>query len=213
MAKPNPILSRRNVEMVGPRTGRYNSISDLKDVYVPHTIYFYYFRVKAGKYEKPVFFVREELAAITQESLKKIHIPELTRNARKAKPDKPPSKGTGFGEAWTRRSYLVVALDDDDPDNGFDEHDAVDIVRKDDGRRYRNHCFFDGGEAKLEMLATERPIWAAWTVNYMKNRSGKDVPAGKSHTFGFKFKPKKKPPVADDSEDHGTNMGPPIGPP
>lgn len=209
-------MAPTNAELVARRTGRYNSPSDLKHIYVPHTIYFYYVKVtrRAGMiaYDKAVLFIWEEDEAISPTDLKGKHIPELTKNARKTRPDKPMPSSIGFGrEPWRRRSYLVVALDHGNAaDGGFETDDAAIIERLAGTKEYKNHCFFDGGEEKIAVRQQD-PIWVMWTVNYMKNRSGKDIPEGKTHKFRFKFKPKGRPIV--ETPDHGTNMGPPIGPP
>ena len=204
-----------NVELVTGRTGAYNATSDLKDVYVPHTIYFYYVTSRTGttgtEYDEAILYVLEKSNPIPVNTLD-TEIIALTRKARNGHPTHPERSGKGFGrDPWRRRSYLVVVLDDDAGDNRFKPGNAVEIARKKGSRRHKNHCFFNGGEGEIDVDG--KPIGYLWTVNYMKAKAGKDVPAGKHHVFSFKFNPTKRRLHDGDEEDHGTNMGPPIGPP
>ena len=209
-------MAKRNVELRAPRTGKYNSPSDLKPIYVPHTIYYYYVKATAvggvPQYDEAILYVVEKNVPIPEASLD-AEIIALTKNARGTQ-DNPKPKDRGFGRLpWQRRSYLIVALDDYDVGNGFEIDNAVEITRKDgSNKRYPNHCFFDGGEREIQ-VQDEDPIRVMWTVNYMKNKTGKDIPERKFHTFSFKFNPKGVPFAEVLAEDNGTNMGPPVGPP
>jgi hypothetical protein len=190
------------------KTGDYNHSSDWANEYIPETIYYYYVTSVGAGYKATVYFW-DEMAPIPMTSLEG-HIIRPTRNARSANNTNPRPIGRGFGRIpWWRRSYLVIVLEDG---NGFEPGQAVQIRRKDGSPNgHPNHCFFDGGDGKITLPAPELPIYALWTVNYMKSKSGKDIPEGKSHRFAFKFFGNERGLLYP--EDSGTNMGPPVPPP
>lgn len=197
---------------VAGKVGKYNYKSDWAKDYVPRTIYFYYATPKkvgalATDYDVRVYiWVNPDNDAIEPGPELDGLIVDLVRNAR-VNGSSPRPIGFAFDDVpWWRRSYLVVALESDE----FVSTEAVEISR-DDG--HPNHCFFDGGDKKMTIDGKE--ISLMWTVNYMKKKSGKDLERGKIQKFDLRFNP-KGPNFhrrRRDEPDHGTNMGPPIGPP
>jgi hypothetical protein len=200
------------------RTGDYDDSShDWKDHYTPHTIYFYYRTLSELRVYRRITPDPISRAALDG------HIIELTKNAR-AGGSNPLPIGWAFKDVpWQKRSYLVVAVDI--PNVVFDPGNAVTITR-DDGspHGHPNHSFFDGWDGAIEIPTkppepSQEPIQVMWTVNYMKSKSGKDIPAGRTHKFDLDFHSKGGKNIKDgrrrrsDDGDSGTNMGPPVPPP
>jgi len=191
------------------KTGDYDDRSgDWKDKYTPHAIYFYY---RKDDDLRVYLWVNPRDEAITLEVLR-AHIIHLTQNARNNGNDPRPI-GWKFDDVpWWRRSYLVVAVDT--TGFKFPPGKAVIIDRDDSGPNSPNHCFFDGWDGEIDIpVADGGPIQVMWTVNYMKNKSGDDIPSGKIHDFKLYFQKADHPIRRRDEGDHGTNMGPPVGPP
>lgn len=192
------------------KTGKYNHDSgDWKTQYVPHAMYFYY---RKGDDLRVYLWVTPEGEPITPAKRDQL-IVDLTKNARLGGSNPRPI-GWKFGDVpWWKRSYLVAAVDTQG--HKFPPNEAVIIDRDDSGPDHPNHCFFDGWDGEVAIpVADGGPIQVMWTVNYMKNKSGKDTPPGKIHDFKFYFQRARRAiRRRDDEEDHGTNMGPPIGPP
>jgi hypothetical protein len=191
------------------KTGKYNEPSPWANE-IPYTIYFYYAKARRGipGYDTTAYIWVEDTEILP--AMLPSRIARLTSNARKTDPIDPRPIGRAIKDVpWWKISYLVVAVEGGD---GFEPKKAVEIIRHDDGNDYSNHCFFDGGDGKIP-VQDEDDIWALWTVNHMKNRSGQDIPEDKIHKFSLRFRPKGRRLARPQNEDHGTNMGPPIGPP
>lgn len=187
--------------------GKYNSPSNFAHQ-VPHTIYFYYAAPTGGGsgYDVRAYIWCEDNKILP--AALPGHIARLTSNARQNGSNPKPIGKSLNDVPWWRISYLVVALEDP---TGFDADNAVEITRDDGSANgHPNHCFFDGGDGSITVPG-EADIQAMWTVNYMKNKSGKDIPKGKVHKFIFRFNPARGRPFYPDSG--GTNMGPPVPPP
>lgn len=209
-------MSTKKSDRAGPRmamtraekNGDYDDYSgDWKDDYIPHAIYFYY---RTPKELRVYLWVTPEGQPIHPEDLDRLII-NLTKNARDKGSDPRPI-GWAFKDVpWWKRSYLVVALDI--PNTKFDPGKAIEIVR-DDGSAmgYPNHCFFDGGDGAINIPGQD-PIQVMWTVNYMKNKSGKDIPPGKIHKFKLAFNTVQRSIRRRNPGDSGTNLGPPVPPP
>jgi len=205
--------AREPAKVITGKIGKYNQTTDWATQYIPQSIYFYYINPGTTPPTRAIYFV-DLMAKITDI---RPHIVTLTRNARNTDvntqnprpigldtPDYPPQV-----VPWWRRSYLVVVLDDG---KGFYKGDAVEITRKDGSvNGHPNHCFFDGGDEEIVLPAPELPIYAMWTVNYMKRKSGRDIRPGQVHNFRFSFRGKDQRILQP--EDSGTNMGPPVPPP
>jgi hypothetical protein len=192
------------------KRGKYNSATDdLRTAVIPRTIYFYYveaagddgFNCRAYMWDNP------DNDPIHQgQELKRI-LRKLVSNARNNGID-PRPLGSGFDAIpWSRKSYLAIALDDED---GFEPGDALAITRVTSTVSIENHCFFDGDDAVI-YDEDGNPASVMWTVNYMIDEDGNDLSAQTLNRFAIEFKGKDKDP--HDGGDHGTNMGPPIGPP
>jgi hypothetical protein len=191
------------------KAGKYNQKTDWATKYVPQSIYFYYINPRTTPPTRAIYFV-DLMAKITDI---RPHIISLTKNARITNLDAQNPRPIGLDTPgyrpqvvpWWRRSYLVVVLDDG---KGFYPGEAVEITRY---NGHPNHCFFDGGDGTIDPGDGAPLIYAMWTVNYMKNEYGDDIPKGKVHRFRFRFKGIRE--QMRYPEDSGTNMGPPVPPP
>jgi hypothetical protein len=205
-AKAKPLLGPPAAALTG-LVGKYNSPSPWANIH-PYTIYFYYAAPAAsGSGFDVSTYMWCENAPILPGDLPR-HIAHLTSNARSGG-SYPPRIGGEMGDVpWARVSYLVAVQEGA---AGFDAGDAVEIWRDDGSTNgHPNHCFFDGGDGVIP-VAGQANIAALWTVNYMRNKSGKKIPKGKLHNFKFRFNPRRGRPLYPDSG--GTNMGPPVPPP
>ena len=197
--------------MAGGKEGKYCHDSDWRHdaaKETPYTIYFYWVTPKEGvpdAYNVVAYMWVNDKMITTGTVLEEL-IKKLAANARDGLYDPRPI-GSGFTVPWWRKSYFVLALPYAD---GFEPDNAFDIVHEDAGHDRPNHTFFDGREVSMKD-AKDRPFSVAWTVNYMKTRHGEDLLPGEIHRFRLGFKAKGRPLV--EGPDHGTNMGPPIGPP
>jgi hypothetical protein len=176
----------------------------------PWTVYFYYDKRTAdGHGSLEVYEVRED-HEISEQELKTVLIPWLTNNARGSKRHPPVSGNDVMDVHWTRKSYIVFALDTGEV---YDETDALQITR--DPGNGPNHSFFDGGVDEIEIEDND-PIQAVWTVNYRKNEHGRDLGKKDKHdfilTFGIKGRTRRHPPIVDGG-DHGQNDGGSTAPP
>lgn len=188
--------------------GRYKDPSPWK-VPNPYCIYFYYAKkIGRGKYDVRVY-VSSSNSEISMTRLK-TKIESLTRNARR-NGNNPSASGWSFNDIeWRRYSWLVIAMDN----NNFENGDAVDIQWIDDTMtkpKYGpNHCFFDGGDGVMQ-ISTGDPISVLWMKNHMRNQAGDVLVKGDQQKFKFKFNPSRR--IRDYPDESGTNTGPVIGPP
>jgi hypothetical protein len=165
---------------------------------MPWTVYFYYdTRTEAGgSLEVYELF---EGQGITEARLKDEVIPRLTRNARGSKDDPRPI-GSNVGDvAWKRKSYLVFALDTGD------EYDPQDPLRIKPG-----HGFRDGGMGTIP-VDQGSPIQVVWTVNYQKDKDGKDLKEGQGGDYVLSFRRRGDPAPAskaDKGVDRNFGRGP-----
>jgi hypothetical protein len=176
----------------------------------PWTIYFYYDRRTADGGGTLEVYESRRNHAISDDELKSILIPQLTRNARGSK-NRPRVRGNKVSDVdWKRKSYIVFALDTGE---AYDKNDALWITREPGHRP--NHSFFDGGVGEIE-VDPRCPIQAVWTVNYRKNEEGGDLTNRDKHNFTLSFKIKgrnrRHPPIVDGG-DHGQNDGGSTAPP
>lgn len=173
---------------------------------VPWTVYFYYDTRSdtgngsfTGSVEAYEWLSTDH--AISEAELKEKLIPQLTANARGPK-DKPAPKGSGVNAIlWTRRSYIVFALDTGEK---YDPADPLRIARQPGNRP--NHSFFDGGVAEIEVPG-DAPIQAVWTINYRKNDQGGELTASDNEEFVLSFNRLRTPvPKGNSNKGNSSNF-------
>jgi hypothetical protein len=232
--KVNRSIFQKRLTMVHPRPQFSKT---------PHCMYFYYLRVNASGRLKISHFFYEGPKVVTNPQGKKESRPipydkvgldhlirRLAKNARRKNPTNPAPQGGNLKRVrWTRKSYIVLFLDEANWSFHRKGKNAafVFLTRKErNGRKLRmakNYSFFDGMVLPVEM-PVHRPAGtdvreALVFVNHMKrNDSGDDLRKEKKpYQFNIfldvKFEDGRGAPMLVILDPGGTNMGPPDPPP
>lgn len=194
----------------------------------PWCAYFYYVgRLPSGGTVRRVAAYQyvSHQGPIEQSQLRDL-VTQLALNARAQADDQNPKQSTEWF-AWRRKSYIILLVDD--PSFSFDQDNAVAITERESGG---NYTFFDGVDFNNIALPgpaggpAQEYVTAVCFINHMKrDATGEDLRRNEAQRFAATFSPPLPPlflleaeqPGADvqieAEEDHGTNMGPPIGPP
>lgn len=195
---------------------------------IPWCAYFYYVgRVATDGTVRPaaVYQYISHQGPIERSQLRQL-VTQLALNARAPADDQNPKPSTAWFP-WRRKSYIIMLVDD--PSFSFDQDNAIAITERVSGE---NYTFFDGVD--FNDIALPGPadgpameyVTAVCFTNHMKrSAAGDDLGDDEEQRFTATFSPplsslfvfETAVSLTDDSveaeEDHGTNMGPPIGPP
>jgi hypothetical protein len=177
----------------------------------PCCIYFYYIGEPTDGYQTVLhyYYTGTNEPIMTEELRTKIK--DLVLNARKRSWQNPPPCGSdGRYIVWTRKSYLVIAVDN--PSYRFDPNQQAVVFKE------PQDTFFDGWDDKINIpdASGNRHVSVFCCINYMKkNAAGDDLEDADSDPpqpiiFDVNPNPLIQVPFPDSG---GTNMGPPVPPP
>jgi hypothetical protein len=174
----------------------------------PHCMYFYYVNMNLTPQQGDKvqhYYVTNDNEVIEPDDVKGLII-DLIKNARGKRND-PPQCGAGTKHfVWTRKSYIVFAVDD--PNFTFDNGEAFHFYE--DG--YPNHTFFDAWDGKLKVDG--RNVAICYCINHMKRNDEADELGGDNEFLWFKLKGVPLALIDNRLPDSGgTNQGPAVPPP